>query len=687
MALRSLRPNEPLVPGDPNPPVPPDPPQPITGKRKRTQVLAACSNCQKQKSKCDGERPTCGACESRNKECHYSVPEGLSSRNEQRRRFHTVAESYENLRTAFGVLRRSDEEDIARIIRRIRESATTDEAIEMIANIGLLLSRSQDTGSASSSGSRTASPGVDDAPRQSSSTHHSYAPGAFGGSFQARSLDDLIVNVPMPCLPVSKWTSVSEDDVHLTHLINLFWTWDNTASRVIDREIFIEDLTRGPGTGYPATTEFCSSFMVNALLALACTYSTQDKIFAVPGDLLSRGRVFADEATRIYKLEKHQPSLPLFQGTVFLWIYEAITNDGAFGLSLLENTYKLYSGFQFNNEDEVHPPSASMEERRRLQAISHMVWGYYCVVSKVELTFSRPMRVSKPGVAQPLISGVTSSFGNHMSPGSWFAYPMSLEAQVCSFREVFLAECALAELSEEILLFREGHQMSAPSPATLAGVEKLWHKLAHWKMFLQESLQYFNTNVPSVLILHITHSSMILKLVEGLPSTPGQTIGGQGLESLRISHATSVMAIVWTFRSSYTFHHEYWAMQSCFAAAIAVLEYLEPGTVQVDTFVRACQALSEMGEYLSFANSLLAAIQSIIARFKISLPPYGAKYLADSKGKQADIFTSSIRVSARLPGRRGQNDTADMTKEELDHLEVEFCDLILHTDRRKVEVD
>lgn len=91
-------------------------------------------------------------------------------------------------------------------------------------------------------------------------------------------LNGMVVNVATDSLPISKWTRVSSDDVHLTHLFNLFWTWDNAISRVIDRDIFIADLKNVANPWHDHSTsggEFCSSLMVNALLAMAsvCTHN------------------------------------------------------------------------------------------------------------------------------------------------------------------------------------------------------------------------------------------------------------------------------------------------------------------------------------------------------------------------------------------------------------------------------
>lgn len=89
----------------------------------------------------------------------------------------------------------------------------------------------------------------------------------------AYQLNDVMANTTTKELPVSKWTSVSEDDNLLTHLLNLFWTWDNTINNAICRDIFIDDLKQGAEIGEDIDTirtECCSPFLVNAILAAAC---------------------------------------------------------------------------------------------------------------------------------------------------------------------------------------------------------------------------------------------------------------------------------------------------------------------------------------------------------------------------------------------------------------------------------
>jgi hypothetical protein len=93
-------------------------------------------------------------------------------------------------------------------------------------------------------------------------------------SFNRRFKPNVFLNISSPPLPVSRWTIVSEDDEFLTHLLTLFWTWDTTVSLCIDRTMFEEDLT---STSEEAEirkgSQFCTPFLVNALLAVSCVCS------------------------------------------------------------------------------------------------------------------------------------------------------------------------------------------------------------------------------------------------------------------------------------------------------------------------------------------------------------------------------------------------------------------------------
>lgn len=58
-----------------------------------------------------------------------------------------------------------------------------------------------------------------------------------------------------------RWTTVTNDEELISHLISLYFVWEHQTLPFLDRELFIEDFESGQGS-------FCSPFLVNAILAL-----------------------------------------------------------------------------------------------------------------------------------------------------------------------------------------------------------------------------------------------------------------------------------------------------------------------------------------------------------------------------------------------------------------------------------
>jgi hypothetical protein len=69
-----------------------------------------------------------------------------------------------------------------------------------------------------------------------------------------------------PCkVPAKPWTNVTDDDELVSHLVSLYMTWDYPFFAFFDRKTFLENMEKGN-----LNSDFCSPYLVNALLANAC---------------------------------------------------------------------------------------------------------------------------------------------------------------------------------------------------------------------------------------------------------------------------------------------------------------------------------------------------------------------------------------------------------------------------------
>jgi hypothetical protein len=70
---------------------------------------------------------------------------------------------------------------------------------------------------------------------------------------------------PLYKVPAKPWTRLTDDDDLVSHLISLYLEWVNPFFRVLDEDLFIRAMQSGD-----FNSEYCSPFLVNAMLAYAC---------------------------------------------------------------------------------------------------------------------------------------------------------------------------------------------------------------------------------------------------------------------------------------------------------------------------------------------------------------------------------------------------------------------------------
>lgn len=66
-------------------------------------------------------------------------------------------------------------------------------------------------------------------------------------------------------VPARPWTTVTEDSDLVSHLVSLYFTWDYPFHAFVDQGVFLRHMAKGK-----LGSEFCSPYLVNALLSNAC---------------------------------------------------------------------------------------------------------------------------------------------------------------------------------------------------------------------------------------------------------------------------------------------------------------------------------------------------------------------------------------------------------------------------------
>lgn len=120
---------------------------------------------------------------------------------------------------------------------------------------------------------------------------------------------------PMQSKPSEVWTSVTGDHAFVEHLMSMYFCWVHPTHTLFSKDVFLDDMAKGRG-------KYCSPLLVNALLALACSYSDREDARENPSDPNTAGDHFFAEAKRLLN-ENESSNLTTVQALALMGLREA----------------------------------------------------------------------------------------------------------------------------------------------------------------------------------------------------------------------------------------------------------------------------------------------------------------------------------------------------------------------------
>ena len=122
--------------------------------------------------------------------------------------------------------------------------------------------------------------------------------------------------MPEPRVAPGPWTTITGDAGLVQHLLALYFCWEYPTFASLSKEHFLRDFMTG-------RRRFCSSILVNALLALGCRFSSQPNTRANPNDPYTSGDHFFKECQRLFYQEENHHTLTTIQALGIMSIREA----------------------------------------------------------------------------------------------------------------------------------------------------------------------------------------------------------------------------------------------------------------------------------------------------------------------------------------------------------------------------
>lgn len=317
-------------------------------------------------AQCDASLP-CAKCTALNRgaDCHFDAENDHRRKGALRRENDTLKRKNLHLDAIFLSIASSNDAELESIVKRIR----TGENFEDIAN-GIRAGAGASGGASDTTTPGSSSTGGD-SPDQGSgaSTDETDEAGPLGrpcldkseeSQSQPGGHDGTLAVRP------SSWTDVTDDDAFVLELVDLYFTWHHPFFHLLSESRFRADFATGRLVN-------CSSLLVNAILATACSYSDSPGARLDPADDDSVGEHFVNEAKRIFE-KGGKRTITTIQALPIMAIRESGMGRDLMGRWYLSLAYRLVCDSSYN---QILVPQQMQKNEFDEEAWRITFWGCY----------------------------------------------------------------------------------------------------------------------------------------------------------------------------------------------------------------------------------------------------------------------------------------------------------------------
>ncbi|KAE8154583.1 hypothetical protein BDV25DRAFT_126445 [Aspergillus avenaceus] len=597
----------------------------------RKHVSRACLSCQARKLKCSGTAP-CRHCVVSKIDCVIDENSDGRRRTLMKRKLDVLEDSQELLAQVLDTIRDSSDIRVFALLNLIRSHAPLEE-IKLYVDGQLQEART---------------PELTKVYEQLNHRKRSMP------RIPRRVLDvKRLADQPVFRVPAEPWTTVTDDDDLVSHLISLYFTWYHPAFPWIDRDLFIREMQSGD-----LNSQLCTPFLVNALLTEACAYSDYVEAYADPGDSFSRGAHFYAEAKECFEKEEGRLSISTLQGLQVLSIFAIVMGKDRrawFYQSQLASGAKELSEHALVSQD-------AQEQLDLNRATDFTLWGLYCISMAASMAYRKPPVVEKPRRSRPKC---------HHQPDShlWYPYPSEDEGH-----ETHLL-CHLDRLSELTVIINDWCSTSFIS-LQKAGLEHIrtmtntmQRRLFEWQEALPGCLTLDSeaTLLPQTLCLHMYYHTTLISIFGNARTlvdeaeNDGSDFRNQSRKKC-LASAREISRLMRLHRSLWGIEHFpgcniQWIALSLFV----LLEGLDDADNR-EAFTNLSIAAKAASRRWALGKGILRAIQLTARKMAVTLPPDTDALFSDLCWESKDLE----RLSSQYPNFAVVNGSVSDESAELD---------------------
>ncbi|KAF4982749.1 hypothetical protein FZEAL_1702 [Fusarium zealandicum] len=502
-----------------------------SASQKRRCVSTACIACRKRKSKCDGAVPSCAACSSvYGTECLYDPNSDHRRKGVYREKVDSMKARNSTLQILIEAILNAEEEDVPGIVHDIR----TCNSLDSVAEQFLKQQQQQQQEQQQPPEQRQQQSNYDGSDLDQYNEHYTTDQPVQGERDLARKMGELRLENgsvryiggtshliylggpnhegdidPSPEQfvsgedPITSWTSVTQDTQLITHLINMYFNWHYPYFTTLSKTMFFRDFMRGK-SGMGRGTMYCSSLLVNAMLALGCHFTSVAGAYGIPGDNRTKGDHFFAEAKRLIveNDEYEKPRLVTVQALALMSVREAGCAREAKGW--------VYSGMSFRMAEDIglNLDVGQLDKERmsdyEIDARRITFWGCYLFDKCWSNYLGRLPQIPKSSFNVSKYDVFPDEDAESWSPYTDSGFDQSLK-QPSRTRAIALQLSKLSEISSDLLAFfyhPNTFGRSSGKAVELKKLSELHRRLEEWRKELPKEFEPRDGQLPNVILMH-----------------------------------------------------------------------------------------------------------------------------------------------------------------------------------------
>ncbi|KKK13114.1 hypothetical protein ARAM_006750 [Aspergillus rambellii] len=456
-------------------------PQPRVPRNSRSlqRITHACVSCQKKKTKCDGAKPTCKLCQRAGTICIYA----RSRRENQRLRFHSLEEKitvYESLLQE--IISQSTPENI----HSIRDAIHRHFQVSPDFFSTLLASKSLSDQHISQP-----KPGL-------SLTRIHLTRGSTNSKAPA-----LAQQPPIQVKSIENWTWLVDNDV-ASHLLSLYFTWENSTWHLVDQHMFIHDLERG-------RPRFCSSLLVHTLLFFGCSFSYNLTRITDRREEKALGERLYAAIQQQWTAEKDSQNLPTVQSSILIGLLCCTFGLDKLGTNYILHGAELSNRFDLNKANSAYFLSGVEDDPTAVSNCQKLVaWAVFDIQALACQVYRK-----KPIWKEPPSIGFTEEEASALDEGGeWRPYPFQTPVSQPYLYTAAWIRSELVAIVHDIACF------SLKFPGAVLGDSdwdygySLYQRLLGWRARLPWTVLPRHNTTPHALCLHFYYQATLVSLCE-----------------------------------------------------------------------------------------------------------------------------------------------------------------------------